>query len=55
MTPTLPTPRESRAVLAALMAGVMILFSLWVVRPFLPATIWAMTIGITTWPLLLRI
>ncbi|GEN03649.1 AI-2E family transporter [Acetobacter indonesiensis] len=55
MTPSPSTARESRAVLSAMMAGVMILFSLWVVRPFLPATIWAVTIGITTWPLLLRI
>jgi len=27
----------------------------WVVRPFLSATIWAITIVVTAWPLLLRI
>lgn len=46
---------QTRVVLAAMTAVGMILCSLWVVRPFLPATIWAVTIGITTWPLLLHI
>lgn len=50
-----PSSQQARAMLAAMMAGVMVLFSLWVIRPFLPAAIWAITIGVTTWPLLLRL
>lgn len=49
-----PTP-QTRIVLGAMTAMGMVLCSLWVIRPFLPATIWAITIGVTTWPLLLRI
>lgn len=60
MTINTPTPgdtpaRQTRVVLAAMTAVGMVLCSLWVVRPFLPATIWAVTIGVTTWPLLLHI
>ncbi|WP_086555177.1 AI-2E family transporter [Acetobacter sp. DmW_043] len=55
MSVTPPSSHLTRAVLGAMMTCVMILFSLWVIRPFLPATIWAMTIGITTWPLLLSL
>lgn len=29
--------------------------SLWVLRPFLPATVWAITIVVATWPMLLRL
>jgi predicted PurR-regulated permease PerM len=29
--------------------------SLWIIRPFLAALIWATTVAITTWPLLLRV
>jgi predicted PurR-regulated permease PerM len=47
--------RTTHAVMAALVAASMVVCSLWVVRPFLPATIWAITIVVTTWPLLLRI
>lgn len=36
--------------LAALIAT-----SLWIIRPFLPALIWATTVAIATWPVLLRI
>ncbi|MFT9399576.1 AI-2E family transporter [Acetobacter sp.] len=52
---SVPSSQQARSVLAAMMAGVMIAFSLWVVRPFLPSAIWAITIGITTWPLLLHL
>ncbi|MFT8590554.1 MAG: AI-2E family transporter [Acetobacter orientalis] len=55
MPPHTPSSQQARAVLAAMMAGVMVVFSLWVIRPFLPAAIWAVTIGVTTWPLLLRL
>ncbi|MEO8350384.1 MAG: AI-2E family transporter YdiK [Chthoniobacteraceae bacterium] len=46
-------PRDlTRIILAVLAIGAMILFSLWIVKPFLPATIWAMAIVIATWPIL---
>ena len=49
-------PRDlTRTLLATLVVGALILCSIWVVRPFLPATIWAVTIVVATWPLLLRI
>ena len=49
-------PRDlTRTTLVVLVVGVLILASLWVVRPFLPATVWAITIVVTTWPLLLRV
>jgi predicted PurR-regulated permease PerM len=40
--------------LVLLVVGLLILFSLWILRPFLPATIWAVTIVVATWRLLLR-
>jgi predicted PurR-regulated permease PerM len=33
----------------------MIVATLWIVRPFLPAAVWATTIAVATWPLLLRV
>ncbi len=49
-------PRDlTRILLIALVVGVLMLCSLWVVRPFLPATVWAVTIVVATWPLLLRV
>jgi predicted PurR-regulated permease PerM len=35
--------------------GGLTLCSIWVMRPFLPATIWAATIVVAVWPLLLRL
>ncbi len=45
-------PRTTLAVvfLAALVGG-----SLWVLRPFVPATIWSALIVVSTWPLMLRL
>ncbi len=49
-------PRDlARLLLSVLVIGGLLLASLYVVRPFLPATIWAITIVVATWPLLLRI
>ncbi len=42
----------TRTVLAVLIIGGLIAASLWIVRPFLAATIWATMIAVTTWPLL---
>ena len=48
-------PRDlARTTLSVLGLGLLILCTFLVVRPFLPATVWAVTIVVATWPLLLR-
>jgi predicted PurR-regulated permease PerM len=44
----------TRMMLLVLVIGGLTLCSLWVVRPFLPATLWATTIVVATWPLMIR-
>ena len=44
-----------RTVLAILFIGGLIGTSFWVLWPFLPATIWATTLVVATWPLMLRV
>lgn len=50
-----PHPDLARSTLAVLFIGGLIVGSFLIVRPFLPAIIWAMTLVIATWPMLLRI
>src|SRR5260221_12916188 len=45
----------TRTVLAVLFIGGLIAASFLVVRPFLRATVWATTLVIATWPLMLRL
>jgi predicted PurR-regulated permease PerM len=45
-------PDITRTTLAVLFIGALIAASLWVLRPFLPAIIWAVTLVIATWPLM---
>lgn len=50
------TPRDlTRTVLAVLSIGMLIAASFWIVRPFLPAVIWATMIVVASWPLMLRL
>jgi len=42
----------TRTVLAILILGGLIVASLWILRPFLAATVWATMIVVTTWPVL---
>lgn len=42
----------TRTILAILVIGALIAASIWIVRPFLAATIWATMIVVTTWPVL---
>jgi predicted PurR-regulated permease PerM len=42
----------TRTVLASLVIGGLIAASLWILRPFLAATIWSTMIVVTTWPIL---
>jgi predicted PurR-regulated permease PerM len=44
----------ARIVLQLLALGLLIAASLWIVRPFVIATVWAATVVIATWPILLR-
>jgi predicted PurR-regulated permease PerM len=45
----------TRSTLSVLFIGGLITATFWVLRPFLPATIWAVTLVIATWPLMLRV
>jgi predicted PurR-regulated permease PerM len=47
-------PDPTRVILLLIVVGGLALLSLWVLRPFLPATVWAATIVVAIWPLLLR-
>jgi predicted PurR-regulated permease PerM len=48
-------PDPTRLMMMLFFIGGLTLCSIWVMRPFLPATIWAATIVVAVWPLLLRL
>ena len=52
---TYPHQDLSRTTLAVLFIASLIAASFWVLRPFLPAIVWAITLVIATWPLMLRV
>ena len=52
---SLAAPELTRTLLAILSLFALIAGSLWVLRPFIPGLIWATTIVIPTWPLMLRL
>jgi predicted PurR-regulated permease PerM len=45
----------TRTTLAVLFVGGMIAACFWILRPFLPAIVWATTLVVATWPLMLRV
>ena len=45
----------AKTTLGVLFIGVLIIASLWILQPFLAATIWATMVVVTTWPVLLRL
>ncbi|MCH4089639.1 AI-2E family transporter [Acetobacter sp.] len=47
--------RNTRPLLSVGAAAVILLAALWILRPFLPAVIWATTIAIALWPMVKRI
>jgi predicted PurR-regulated permease PerM len=47
------SPDLARVALQLLALGLLIAASVWIVRPFLVASIWACMIAVATWPLLL--
>ena len=40
--------------LGVLVIAGLIVTSLWILKPFLPAVIWAITLAIATWPIMRR-
>jgi predicted PurR-regulated permease PerM len=55
MAPHPPARDITRATLAVLFIAILIAACFWILRPFLMATVWASTIVIATWPLMLRV
>ena len=55
MTTNQPPPDLARNTLGVLSIGLLMAASLWVMRPFIPATVWAAMIVITTWPAMLAL
>jgi predicted PurR-regulated permease PerM len=51
----IPKPDLTRLTLAILFIAGMIAASLWILAPFLPATIWAATLVVATWPIMRRV
>jgi predicted PurR-regulated permease PerM len=52
----LPLSRDiTRITLAVLFIGVLLAAGFWIMRPFLLALIWATTIAVATWPIMLRL
>ncbi len=52
---TIPHRDLARTTLAVLCLGGLIASTVWILGPFLPSTIWAITLVIATWPILLRV
>jgi predicted PurR-regulated permease PerM len=50
-----PSPDIARITLAVICIGVLMAATFWILRPFIPAIIWAATIVITTWPVMLAL
>jgi predicted PurR-regulated permease PerM len=55
MRPELVHDDVARRTLAILFIVALLAICLWIVRPFLPATIWATTLVIATWPIMRRL
>jgi predicted PurR-regulated permease PerM len=51
--PLVPRPDLARSTLGVLFIGLLLVGSLWVLQPFLAALIWAATLAISTWPILI--
>jgi len=55
MEPSNPRSDLAQTTLGVLFIGALILAAFWVLRPFIGPAIWATTIVVATWPLLLRL
>jgi predicted PurR-regulated permease PerM len=45
----------ARITFGVLVIGLLLAASLWILRPFLGPTIWAVMVVVATWPLMLRV
>src|SRR3982751_3194202 len=48
-------PELIRSIFVVTILGLLFAFSLWVLKPFMPALIWATMIAVATWPLMLAV
>jgi predicted PurR-regulated permease PerM len=55
VTNTPPARDLTRTTLSVLFIGIVIALIYWILKPFLPAFVWALTIVVATWPLMLRL
>lgn len=55
MIPPSPPRDLARITLAVLVLGLLIVACLWILKPFLAATVWATMIVVATWPMLLGV
>jgi predicted PurR-regulated permease PerM len=55
MTNTPPARDLTRTTLSVLFIGILIALNYWILKSFLPSFIWAVTIVVATWPLMLRL
>ena len=55
MNLTTSKPELARNTLAILFIGLLIAASGWILKPFLPALIWATMVVVATWPVMLRV
>ncbi|HEX9684777.1 MAG TPA: AI-2E family transporter YdiK [Burkholderiales bacterium] len=55
MNPPPPSRDLARITLAVLVIGLMIVACLWILQPFLAATVWATMIVVATWPMMLGV
>src|SRR5258706_2224927 len=44
-----------RLILSITLIGLLLVLSLWILRPFLPALIWATMVAVATWPMMLAV
>ena len=45
----------TRTILSVLFIAGLIVACFWIMRPFLPAIVWALTLVVATWPLKIRV
>ena len=55
MTSPLPSRDLTRTMLAVIFFVALIVANFFILMPFLPAFVWAVTIVVATWPLMLRL
>ena len=54
-TSTPPTPDLARVTLGVLVLALLVAGSLWILKPFLGAVLWATMVVVATWPTLMKL